>query len=388
MLASNLPTKIATPWANSAGGSYIRTVPVPSQIGITNGAASFTDGFPPLCFIQQAAGGYPPDGRDLNYVLNLFSQWARWQQAGGATPFDATFSSSVGGYPNGAVIPSADTTGYWRSTADNNTTNPDTSTTTATPTWLPHFFYGTSTISLSSANVTLSNLQYCKPVIVLTGTLTANVTLTFPQIVGDWVIENNTTGSFTVTAQTSGGSGVTAPNGSIALYSDGTNMYASSGGFLTTTVAAATYAPMSSGTLIAFQQSTAPTGWTKGTTYNDAILRIVNGAAGSGGSQSFSGWNASASTGLTALSIVQIPAHNHTATDSGHTHSFTNGVLGTAGAPSSIAVPGGSTPLYNPAQTAVSYANVTIGNTGSGQPHNHTITTNILYVDFIIASKN
>lgn len=43
-----------------------------------------------------------------------------------------------------------------------------------------------------------------------------------------------------------------------------------------------------SGTKILFQQTTAPTGWTKDTTHNDKSLRIVNGTVGSGGSTAFS----------------------------------------------------------------------------------------------------
>ena len=44
-----------------------------------------------------------------------------------------------------------------------------------------------------------------------------------------------------------------------------------------------------SGTKMLFQQSTAPTGWTKDTTnYNDHALRVVTGTASSGGTNAFS----------------------------------------------------------------------------------------------------
>ena len=43
-----------------------------------------------------------------------------------------------------------------------------------------------------------------------------------------------------------------------------------------------------SGTKMLFQQSTAPTGWTKQTTHNDKTLRVVTGTASSGGSNAFS----------------------------------------------------------------------------------------------------
>jgi len=42
-----------------------------------------------------------------------------------------------------------------------------------------------------------------------------------------------------------------------------------------------------SGTALLFQQTSAPTGWTKSTTHNDKALRVVSGAASSGGSVAF-----------------------------------------------------------------------------------------------------
>ena len=42
------------------------------------------------------------------------------------------------------------------------------------------------------------------------------------------------------------------------------------------------------GTRMLFQQTAAPTGWTKDTTHNDKALRIVSGTASSGGTLSFS----------------------------------------------------------------------------------------------------
>jgi len=42
-----------------------------------------------------------------------------------------------------------------------------------------------------------------------------------------------------------------------------------------------------SGTSMLFQQTAAPTGWTKQTTHNDKALRIVTGTVGTGGSVGF-----------------------------------------------------------------------------------------------------
>lgn len=72
-----------------------------------------------------------------------------------------------------------------------------------------------------------------------------------------------------------------------------------------------------SGTKMLFQQTTAPTGWTKDTTHNDKALRVVTGTAGSGGTNAFSTLDATAAgtintsvTGTnvgTSLSNSQLP---------------------------------------------------------------------------------
>lgn len=123
MQASNAPSKSAVPFANSGAKN---TIPVASQIGVTPGLASFTDGFPPLTMTPLAAGGVPPYGQDFNGILNFLSAATRWAQAGAGYPYDAAFSSAVGGYPKGATLVMATGNGYWMSTVENNTSNPDT----------------------------------------------------------------------------------------------------------------------------------------------------------------------------------------------------------------------------------------------------------------------
>lgn len=128
MLASQIPAnKFPLAFGQNAGGAYIRSIPVTSQIGIQNGAASLNDGFPPLTFIPTGAGGVPPYGQDMNGILNEISLWSQWLQAGGVfIPYDPAFSSAIGGYPKGAILASASAGSIWVSTADNNTTDPDT----------------------------------------------------------------------------------------------------------------------------------------------------------------------------------------------------------------------------------------------------------------------
>ena len=125
---SSIPPKFPVYWGSNAGAPYIRSIPTTSQIGIVNCAASLPDGFPPLTFLAQTSGGCPPFGQDMNGILRQITQWQQWQQAGELpTIYDSSFQTSIGGYPNGAIIQSAVVPGdFWISTADNNTTNPDT----------------------------------------------------------------------------------------------------------------------------------------------------------------------------------------------------------------------------------------------------------------------
>lgn len=125
---SAIPTKVPTTWAQSApGGNSTCPIPIPSQIAITAGRASWTDGFPPVTFLPLGSGGVPPFGADFNGVLCQLSQWTRWLNAGGPILYDATFQSAIGGYPNGALISSvANPLHFWISRADNNASNPDT----------------------------------------------------------------------------------------------------------------------------------------------------------------------------------------------------------------------------------------------------------------------
>lgn len=124
MQISDAPSKLVLPWADA--GSKTNPIPVASQQGITPGAASLTDGFPPLCDTPLASGGIPPSMQDMNGGLYQMSAVDRWACAGGGFPYDATFSAAVGGYPKGARVLKAIGSAYWISTVDNNVTDPDT----------------------------------------------------------------------------------------------------------------------------------------------------------------------------------------------------------------------------------------------------------------------
>jgi len=125
MLLASAPAQLVLPWG-SGDSSKTNPIPVPSQIGVLPGAASWTDGFPPLCATPVTSGGVPPAKADMNGGLFQMSAVDVWMCAGGGFPYNATFSAAIGGYPLGARVLMASGLGYWRSTVDGNTTNPDT----------------------------------------------------------------------------------------------------------------------------------------------------------------------------------------------------------------------------------------------------------------------
>lgn len=227
MLASEIPARIPLPFADSGTKNAI---PTASQIGITPGAASLTDGFPPLTFTPIASGGIPPAGADFNGILNMITAVQQWQSAGGIFKYDATFSTAIGGYPAGAVLLGSDNETQWLNLADNNTTDPESSPAD----WAVLSSYGiTAVTGLTNTNVTLTPAQYSKSIITLAGTLTGNIQIIFPVTMQKCLVINNTTGAFTVTCKTASGTGRTVPQDGIQEFvGDGTNLLPLRGGGL------------------------------------------------------------------------------------------------------------------------------------------------------------
>ena len=124
MIRTAIPAKFPLPWAGGAGAQK-NAIATPSLQGSLPGRASLTDGFPPLNFLNINAGGIPPYGADHNGILNQITAWDQWQQAGGAVVYDASFATSIGGYPSGALLASSTVGITWLSLIDNNLVNPD-----------------------------------------------------------------------------------------------------------------------------------------------------------------------------------------------------------------------------------------------------------------------
>jgi hypothetical protein len=147
-----------------------------------------------------------------------------------------------------------------------------------------------------------------------------------------------------------------------------------------------------SGTVMLFAQTNAPTGWTKNTsTGNNTALRLVTGTAGTGGSVAFTSAFASqavtgsvsvsGSAGNTTLTTPQIPSHNHGIARDDYDGSGTTqfNISGSGGAP-------------RPTVSTLS--------TGGGGSHSHPLSISsstfsgnainlaVSYVDVIRATKN
>ena len=149
------------------------------------------------------------------------------------------------------------------------------------------------------------------------------------------------------------------------------------------------------GTACLFVQTAAPTGWTKVTTHNDKALRVVSGTASSGGTAAFTTAFASRTpTGTnagTALSVGQLPAHEHFIAAAVDAHATLTGSNQLAQKDSNNS---GTTANQYDLQGSATAA--TLGKTssvGSGQTHTHSFTGDamdfaVAYVDVIIATKD
>jgi hypothetical protein len=147
-----------------------------------------------------------------------------------------------------------------------------------------------------------------------------------------------------------------------------------SNGTTWTSAAASGGSGFDAGTRMMFAQTSAPTGWTKDTTnYNNHAIRVVTGAASTGGSVDFTTAFASGlSDNAVTLSTSQIPSHTHTLTS-------------TSGTPNS-----GCNSAQNWANISVSsiFA-LNSGSTGGGGSHTHTLPSfAVKYLDVITATKN
>lgn len=225
-MAITKPTRMLQPFANSGEKNTI-----PNNPDTVPGHASMDLGFPPLTMTRIEAGGVPPSGLDFNGILNWITQHTTWQNAGCLYTFDATLAAAIGGYPVGAVLESDDGRSSYINVVDANVTNFNTTPTAIGVSWMP---YGGDAVSAAGqvgvattgGTTTLTAAQATRNIIIVTGALTSDANIVFPNnVVRSWVVLNKTTGNFAVRCTPSGGTSVAVSQGARDIVvSDGASM--------------------------------------------------------------------------------------------------------------------------------------------------------------------
>lgn len=317
------------------------------------------------------------------------------------------------------LIGTGDQSGLWGDTTNNNLGD-----------LIEQAITGVESIPMVDANYTLSALngsvdEARNAVIIMTsiGSLTGSRDIIIPAVDKLYIVKNSTTGGQNLVVKTSGGTGVTVPNGqTVALYCDGTDCFqqatyfssptlntptlasptmtgtpvAPTAGAGTNTTQVATTAFVTtavsnafpSGTRLMFAQASAPTGWTQVTddSANNRMLRVVTTAgAGTGGTASpilnnvvpahthgYSGNTGGQSadhahyTSGTTGTMNQNWAHSHSGGDYGHNHTDTS----VTGGGSVNFNGGGWANLTGSTTTSTGYANIYINATDINHSHN------------------
>lgn len=257
-------------------------------------------------------------------------------------------------------------------------------------------------------------------VLVFTGSLGSGATITIaPSDAQKVYLVYNTAGQTLTFTQGSGGNGSVINSTFAWVYANGGGAsavvtaaeFVPADGTITTAKIAdnavtaaklADTAVFASGTKMLFQQTAAPTGWTKDTSHNDKALRITSGTVGTGGSVAFETAFASKTPAGTISTSVSGTVANHTLTTSqipSHTHTGnvdlrTNWESGT----SSQSPVGTGDARYDGSGSSPSF---TTNATGGGGSHNHgwsgsatstftgtAINLNVQFVDVIICTKD
>lgn len=173
-------------------------------------------------------------------------------------------------------------------------------------------------------------------------------------------------------------------SGSIYLFT----YYAASPAWLVRQAPATAALRAPAGTKMLFFNTSAPTGWTKDTSLDDATIRLVSGAVGADASSNPA---MTASLAQRTIAIANLPAHNHgpgtlAGTLPDHVHPYTSpgGSIGVASGGTNAASAGTGSNTGNPTTVpGIAMTSGTTGNTGSGT----AMDFRVRYADAIRAEK-
>jgi hypothetical protein len=241
----------------------------------------------------------------------------------------------------------------------------------------------TGTLPIANGGTGSASTAYCN--------LASNVTGTLP-------VANGGTGATTQTAYAvlCGGTTATGAYQSIASVGTSGQVLTSNGASTLPTFQTIATSAFPAGTGLSFQQTAAPTGWTKDTTagLDNSAMRIVTGSVVNGGSVNFTTAFASqtptgsvaistvsGSAGATTLTTPQIPSHTHTVLVYGNSGNSTVASASTFNGPqpnSTTTATGGGGDHTHPFSFS----------SGSGTFSGNAINLAVKYYDFIVASKD
>jgi len=148
------------------------------------------------------------------------------------------------------------------------------------------------------------------------------------------------------------------------------------------------------GSLVTFQQTSAPTSWTKQTTHDNKALRVVTGTATPGGSTAFTSVFASrtpagsvsvsvsgGTVNDTTLITSQIPSHSHP-------QGCVNSTNAASGSPSFGSITNGVQSSTGGAGSDGAHSHPFSVGSASGSFTGTALDFAVAYVDIIICSKN
>ena len=268
---------------------------------------------------------------------------------------------------------------------------------------------GVTTVDVTSSNMVLTSFngvvdQARSATLIFTGTPGVARTVTVPNVSKSYFVYNNSDSTVSIITSGGGSFAVSANGYALVTCTGASSFYATAiaplaspaftgtptaptaatptnttqlatTAFVQAAIAGSVTPPFPAGTAVIFAQSTAPTGWTKVTAYNDAALRVVSGSVSSGGSTAFSTVFAAGgfATNSISLTTAQLANHSHGISPNNNIN-YSRGQFDPTGLAFQTNEVGGPT--------------LSISAAGSNDTHYHTTVMPLKYVDVIIATKN